>query len=142
MRSIIQHASLRAYTSPHMSKVVRVQDSPNPLDPEVRSQLVMTCKANREEICGLISNQQGILYVPNSHKEPRFNFYMTLDDLRAALFEIQQIEEQKVIGVFHTHPTNVPWPSPEDISGWPNLALGWRYWIATNHEVVEWSLPR
>jgi proteasome lid subunit RPN8/RPN11 len=67
---------------------------------------------------------------------------MAIEDIQEALNEVCKINGDSVLGVFHTHPNDVPWPTPGDISGWPNPDLEWRYWIATNHEVIEWSKGR
>jgi proteasome lid subunit RPN8/RPN11 len=139
MKNIIHSAvPLRYLTSPPMKKVVRLEKCP--LDEEIQHHLIMGCRGSRDEVCGFVTDSEDVLYVPNSHAEPHFNFYMDIEDIQEALDIICKINGQNVIGVFHTHPTNVPWPSPVDLAGWPNPDLRWRYWIATNHEVVEWSL--
>ena len=141
MKSFLQSSvPLRYLTSPPMQKVQRL--SKCPLDADLAYSMVKNCESNKDEVCGFITNDGGILYVPNTHKEPHFNFHMDIGDIQEALNIICKINESSVMGVFHTHPTNVPWPSPVDINGWPNPDLGWRYWIATNHEVIEWGLGR
>lgn len=124
------------------NSVVRVEHPLNPLSNELLAEMVDACRCNSDEVCGLITNQNDVLYVPNSHVEPRYNFYMENEDMREALHEIVQVQQSVVLGVFHTHHTNIPWPSPVDINGWPNPQLRWRYWIATQHEVIEWRLTR
>jgi proteasome lid subunit RPN8/RPN11 len=143
MRNIIHSAVPLSYlTSPSTKKVVRVENPRDPLDEAILDNMVSGCRANRDEVCGFITDAEDILYVPNSHMEPHFNFYMAIEDIQEALQIICKINQQNVIGVFHTHVNNVPWPTPIDLAGWPNPDLRWRYWIATNHEVIEWSLPR
>ena len=123
-----------------MKKVARVEKCP--LDEEIQHNLINACQANSDEVCGFITDDEDVLYVPNSHMEPHYNFHMGIQDIQEALEIICKINGQNVIGVFHTHKTNIPWPSPTDIVGWPNPDLCWRYWIATNHEVIEWRLAR
>jgi proteasome lid subunit RPN8/RPN11 len=141
MKSIINSAvPLRYCTSPPVNKVVRLEKCP--LDVEIKDRLISACQLNRDEVCGFITNDENVLFVPNSHVEPHYNFYMDIADIQEALDIIRKIGGSDVIGMFHTHPTNIPWPSPVDIAGWPNLSLQWRYWIVTNHEVIEWGKPR
>jgi proteasome lid subunit RPN8/RPN11 len=141
MKNIIHSAvPLRYLTSPPMKKVERLQKCP--LDEEIQRNIISACQTNRDEVCGFVTDAEDVLYVPNSHTEPHFNFYMDIQDIQEALDIICKVNQQNVIGIFHTHPSNIPWPSPVDLSGWPNPDLLWRYWIATNHEVVEWSLCR
>lgn len=123
-------------------QVRRIQRPKFPLDPQIIENMISGCRANRDEVCGFITVNQDILYVPNSHIDPHFNFYMDIEDIQEALQIICKINNDSVVGVFHSHPTNIPWPSPVDINGWPNPDLRWRYWIATNHEVVEWCKTR
>ena len=107
----------------------------------VQHELISQCLANRNERCGLITiEEQEVIYVENIHHEPTHNFLMSQEDFDSALRAIYKEREDKVLGIFHTHPNNVPWPTPRDLAGWPNPALGWRYWIATGHEVIEWRL--
>lgn len=141
MKSFLQSSvPLRYLTSPPQQRVQRLEKCP--LDSDLAYSMTTACAANPRELCGFITDDGGILYVPNTHKEPEYNFHMDIKDIQEALEIICKINGQNVIGVFHTHHTNIPWPSPMDIAGWPNPDLGWRYWIATNHEVVEWGLTR
>lgn len=141
--SIIHSAvPLNYLTTPSTNKVARVDHPREPLDDETISHMVSGCRANRDEVCGFITLNGDIVYVPNSHKEPHMNFYMAIEDIQEALNEICNVKYDTVFGVFHTHPNNVPWPTPIDINGWPNPDLEWRYWIATHHEVIEWSKAR
>jgi len=96
---------------------------------------------NREpfEQCGFIDSNQDIWYVPNIHQHPTHNFLMETEECER-IFNYIFGRGDNIIGVFHTHPNNVPWPSPRDIVGWPNPLLGWRYFIVTSNEVLEWEL--
>lgn len=101
--------------------------------------LIIICQKNNEEVCGFITRSEEIFFVKNVHTEPRFNFYMCESSLHKVVHEIYQLRKSKIMGIFHTHPNNQPWPSPRDIAGWPNPALNWRYWIATGKELIEWE---
>ena len=102
--------------------------------------LISLCQKNSEETCGFLTFQEDIFLVKNSHVQPQFNFYMDEESFKETVHEIYQIKKSKIMGIFHTHPNNQPWPSPRDIAGWPNRALNWRYWIATRKELIEWEL--
>ena len=120
-------------------KVERVWDSLFPLSNDCREELILQCQGSPEEICGLITDKMEIFYIANIHEFPRENFYFDLGEFKIAAADIIGNGE-RIIGMFHTHPTGIPWPSPRDIVGWPNPALGWRYWIATRADVIEWAL--
>ena len=115
-----------------------------PLDPMLKSvqeTLIKSCNKSRHELCGVISSEWDIFHIENAHEEPSHNFYM---DQRQFSDIVKSIYARgaTIIGVWHTHPNNVPWPSPRDIVGWPNPALKWRYWVVTNNEVLEWVLKK
>lgn len=119
----------------------RVQNSSVTLLLDTQMDLTDLCRKNsRQEVCGFLTDAQDIHLVKNSHQQPRYNYYMELESLQEVVQEIYQIKNQKIMGIFHTHPNNQPWPSPRDIAGWPNRALKWHYFIATNKEVIEWEL--
>lgn len=95
---------------------------------------------NKEEQCGFITKEFDIFKIKNSHLNPRHNFYMTEEDAAPVIDSIYQKRATEVLGVWHTHPNNYPWPTPRDIVGWPNPALGWRYFLVTRGTVTEWRL--
>lgn len=107
---------------------------------ETQDDLVRFALESDLEICGFITVDQDIFMVKNIHEEPKYNFFMDFDSCSETIREITEVKKSRIMGVFHTHPNNQPWPSPRDIVGWPNLALNWRYWIATRKEVLEWRL--
>jgi proteasome lid subunit RPN8/RPN11 len=120
--------------------VERIWHPDTPLFESVQSELTLACFTNKDEVCGFISEDQDIYYVDNVHEEPRRNFLLDEDSFKSVMRDIYEFRESRVLGIFHTHPNNVVWPSPRDIVGWPNPDLKWRYFIATNMEVVEWAL--
>ena len=112
----------------------------NPLYENTVEELLDEWDAEVIEQCGFIDSEQDIWFVDNSHNNPRQNFLMNEKHMAETLQTIYNKEKRKVLGIFHTHPTNIPWPSPRDIVGWPNSKLNWRYFIVTQKEVGEWKL--
>lgn len=106
---------------------------------EVFEQLTKMCRMSRDERCGFITNKWEVETVLNVHDEPTHNFYMDEEDTKQVVEDIYNRGEH-IIAIWHTHPNGVPWPSPRDIRGWPNLRLGWRYFIATGNKLLEWSI--
>jgi proteasome lid subunit RPN8/RPN11 len=117
----------------------RIWDA-EPLDKQIVDLLTAACLASNKEVCGFIVDDEDIFYVANCHQDPRHNFLMDPASFEQVVSEIYDIRQANIIGLFHTHPNNVPWPTPRDLVGWPNPALGWRYWIVTGGEVIEWRL--
>lgn len=123
-------------------KAQRVWHHDSPLYESTVEQLLSEWKYDVVEQCGFIDDEQDIWIVNNIHHSPRSNFRMEDEQMKNTLKEIYENKKRKVIGIFHTHPNNVVWPSPRDIVGWPNPKLGWRYFIVTKYEVLEWELVR
>ena len=109
------------------------------LEPSTFQRLVGLCEAHNREQCGLISSEEEIYTITNVHEEPKHNFLMDQVEYIEAVQDIYDLG-QYVLGVYHTHPNNVVWPSPRDLRGWPDPSLGWRYWIVTNFDLIEWQL--
>lgn len=119
----------------------RVWHPAEPLFESTTELLIQNCNESRKEVCGFIAEEDQEIYcVDNVHSKPSRNFLMDEEDTERVLTEIYNLRKSKVLGIFHTHPNDVPWPSPRDICGWPNLRLRWRYWVVTNNEVYEWEL--
>ena len=118
----------------------RVWHHESPLFESTKQNLLLDWNREIVEQCGFIDSEQDIWYVKNMHEKPRTNFLM--DDIQTAniLDEIYTNLKRNVLGIFHTHPNGVPWPSPRDIVGWPNPKLGWRYFIVNGEDVLEWEL--
>ena len=112
----------------------------NDLSVAIVNSLTKMARLGREERCGFLTNTGAIYQILNGHEEPTHNFFMEKEAVREAVEEIYQISHDHISAIWHTHPNNIPWPSPRDIHGWPNLALGWRYFIVTHSEVLEWKL--
>ena len=118
----------------------RIFHHESPLFESTVQNLVMDWNREITEQCGFIDSEQDIWYINNLHEKPRMNFLM--DDVQTinTLEHIFNKLKRDVLGIFHTHPNNVPWPSPRDIVGWPNPKLKWRYFIVTGKDVLEWEL--
>lgn len=125
--------------STHGRKAVRIENPVDKLQLHTKVELIRLCNAHYEEVCGFITNQEHIFIVDNVHDEPKHNYYMERESCQNVVDQIHAIGE-RIIGIFHTHPNNQPWPSPRDLVGWPDQVLGWRYWIATRKELIEWGL--
>ena len=110
------------------------------MSPECKRLLIAGAQLHNNELCGFITSDWMIFPVHNAHLEPRHNYYFDPDDTDRVLNEIFNKYKTDIIGQYHTHPTDIPWPSPRDLVGWPNPELGWRYWIVTNSHVIEWEL--
>ncbi|AHZ95372.1 major capsid protein [Mycobacterium phage Damien] len=125
-------------------RVERVDDPKLQLCDFVRKQLLAIATKSKNEVCGLISvgddaTSQQIDFVTNVHEFPRDNFYFDQDEFRQLIADLCR-NDRRIIGMFHSHPNGVPWPSPRDIVGWPNPGLRWRYWVITPTDVIEWRL--
>ena len=122
-------------------KVERVWHGDPPLFESTVHQLLMDWNRKPTEQCGFIEKEcQDLFYVENVHQAPRMNFLMEKKATEVTLEHIYNTLESSVLGIFHTHPKDVPRPSPRDIVGWPNPKLKWRYFVVTSNEVLEWEL--
>lgn len=71
----------------------------------------------RQEVCGLITANDGILRVHqlrNIHDTPETHYSA---DLREAL---AVLGDEVLVGVYHSHVDMAPYPSPTDIAMWTN----------------------
>lgn len=121
-------------------KAQRVWHHETPLFESTIQELLEEWDAEVTEQCGFIDSEQEIWYIKNIHQSPHANFLMQNKQMENALKEIYGKYRRTVLGIFHTHPNSLPWPSPRDIVGWPNLKLEWRYFIVTRDQVLEWEL--
>ena len=110
-----------------------------PLPDDLQKILMAMCKSSNYEVCGFIDASYGFHVVDNVHEKKTHNFLMDQDSFVSTIERIYS-GTNSVLGIFHTHPNNVTWPTPRDLAGWPNPALKWRYWIVTSGEVIEWRL--
>jgi proteasome lid subunit RPN8/RPN11 len=108
-----------------------------------KQQLISDCGSSKLELCGLLDIREQIYYIENVHELAENNFFFDHEEYNTAVsatFENNPGVERPILGIWHTHPTNIPWPSPRDIRGWPCPDLKWRYFIITRREVLEWRL--
>lgn len=91
---------------------------------------------DRVEVCGLVLKDSTIYTVRNVHDRPKSGFAFSIEDLDKFL-NVRDFNE--IAGVFHTHPTNFPAPSKEDLAGKPAHSELRNYIVTQNH-VVEWRL--
>lgn len=134
------HSDHLISTGGRKPKRVELEDiHPHHLSNDCRQEMMMACQSSPIEVCGFVTAKHELHYVANAHENPELNFYMDETEGAEILNKIYA-SGICIIGVFHTHPNNIPWPSPRDIVGWPDLRLKWRYWIATRSDVLEWTL--
>lgn len=120
-------------------KAERIWTPDSALDVGIAETLITHARLSKKERCGFLT-EEDVWTIDNVHLEPYHNFYMDQQQVDETLTEIYDERGSRVIGVWHTHPNHVPWPSPRDLVGWPNLELNWRYWVITPTEVIEWRL--
>ena len=69
------------------------------------------------EACGLISGRNGIAYriwkMTNIDRSP-YSFSMDLDELKHVFLKMTKYN-QEFMGIYHSHPSGIAYPSPEDI---------------------------
>ena len=126
--------------STHGRTAERIWEPSKPLDEEIQKILRLACMKNRKEICGFITTDEDIWPITNVHGEPYHNFFMDVKETESKINQIYNERHCSIVGIWHTHPTHIPWPSARDLVGWPDPALGWQYWIVTATGVIEWVL--
>ena len=109
-----------------------------PLPVFLWSELRSRARYTAHELCGVIDTQWNAHFILNDLADQPGKFRMNEDGLKEAIDKIVNANA-KILGIFHTHPSGVPTPSADDIAGWPNRDLGWRYWIATRDDVYEYE---
>ena len=105
-----------------------------PVDPEVISKLQKECSKSNKEICGIISVNQEVFFIPNVSKAPLNSYLMD----QAQYFRTLNTLSRSGLGVlclFHTHPGATADPSAADLEFmkkalYPMLIVShtsWRY---------------
>lgn len=110
----------------------------DPLPIPTWNSLRMGAMQNVTEVCGFIDSRYNLHYITNAHEQPLDNFLMDQVEVRKTIERIA-VANDRIIGVFHTHPGGLRTPSVGDLAGWPNRDLGWRYFIATRDDVYEYE---
>lgn len=86
-----------------------------------------------KEICGLILDNGAVHPILNVHPNPQSTFFM--DPMQQ--LEALEIFGDRIIGMYHSHPSFNPDPSDTDKLGWP--PAGWQYWIIVGRIIFEWE---
>lgn len=122
-------------------RVERVWYPDSPLQEATRNGMIEACAMSDLECCGFVDTNEDFWFVRNIHAEPSHNFLMQTESAQNTLDEIEKVGED-VLGIFHSHPNNHPWPTTRDIVGWPDPRLlpEWRYFIVLSNDVMEWRL--
>lgn len=114
-------------------------ESPNPQLPFNLKHILIRAAVTspHAEVCGFITNRMSPYFIVNSAEEPKLGFYMSPPDYARAI-ELIASSGDEIVGVFHSHPSGDNWPSQNDMRGWPNPDLNWRYFIVTINGVFEY----
>lgn len=141
----LQNSAASRFHSDHListngRKAERVWHHPEPLFESTVEELLEVADIYTNERCGFIDSEQNVYHISNVHAKPRMNFFMDEDEVENAVKEIYETRQNSILGIFHSHPNGLPWPSPRDIVGWPNPKLGWRYFLVVSGNVTEWKL--
>lgn len=90
------------------------------------------------EMCGYILHDGTVIVMPNISASPLDSFEVNAVSQAAVLSNMHG----NVMGMFHTHPRGMCWPSKKDVENWPPAVLqsDIRYFIATTREVGEFRL--
>lgn len=112
-------------------------------DPELREacvQMMAHAQVERHvEACGFLVRMEGSDLVTavqcrNVSRHPHCSFEIHPDDMLMVMAEAGW----GVLGVYHSHPSGDPTPSPTDIKFWP-ADPDLRYFIIANDNVYEWG---
>lgn len=88
------------------------------------------------EVCGLVLDNWTIYAIRNDHCNPEHNFSFDIGELDGF---VRAFSMNRVRGVYHTHPNNIPVPSKDDVLGQPRMQ-GLKNYIVTESNVVEWRI--
>lgn len=87
------------------------------------------------EVCGVVLKDYSVYAIRNTHGYPEKNFRFDPEDIDRLL---EKYSYRDILGIYHTHPSNNPRPSANDVSGWPK-GEGLRYWVVTETSAYEWE---
>lgn len=111
-----------------------LEEEPEELPLSVTRELVDLAAASQIEACGFVVRRGCMVFalqVPNLSMRAHSRFEISTGTQRRVM------QQHRVVGLFHTHPSGDSHPSRSDVAGWPRYP-GWRYWIATGGGVFEW----
>lgn len=127
--------------STHGRRVERIWEPEIPLLDSTKKGLIKDCSMSDYESCGFIDTVQSYWFVPNVHHVPETNYLMDNQRAQDTIDLIYGNLGLEVLGIFHSHKNNLPWPSTRDLVGWPEPSiLRWRYFVITDDDVIEWGL--
>ncbi len=100
---------------------------------------ILQLRASRHwhEVCGLIIDENTVLPVSNISQTPHFKFEMPVAEIDWA---IRTFGDERITGVYHSHPSGSPRMSVADQSEIYDLYMAgcpWRYFIVTAACVTE-----
>lgn len=125
----------------HGRRVERIWEPRVPLPDALRKGLILEASQSEYEVCGFIDSEWTHWYVPNVHMEAEENYLMDTPSAQNTIDNIYNTLGLEILGIFHSHKNNYPWPSTRDLVGWPDpKVLDWRYFIILSDDVVEWGL--
>ena len=120
--------------------VVRIESPELPLPYDLRHALIRAAAtSNGNEVCGFITSRMSPYFLLNVSETPDKNYVCDLKETRRAI-ELISAGNDRVIGFFHSHPSGFTYPGIQDMAGWPNPDLNWRYFIVTTTGVFEYRL--
>lgn len=109
------------------------------LDEKTQTELRIRAYQNpHREVCGFITKSGIILDVENVATNPKDGFFMSPNEQ----FNIMRLYKGNILGMWHTHPSGIPFPSEQDRIGAEfGLPLDYWYWIVTTEHVYQyiWS---
>ncbi|WP_404333127.1 Mov34/MPN/PAD-1 family protein [Mesobacillus maritimus] len=116
-----QHLSYSPYR-PYQRKVVADEADSRPLvvhlTKTVYQEIISHCQKELPfEACGLLSGSKGLVKgvwkMRNLHRSP-YSFSMDLDETEKVFTKMER-QQQQFMGIYHSHPTGIAYPSREDI---------------------------
>ena len=88
------------------------------------------------EVCGFITESGLILDVENVSSDPKNSFFMSPNEQ----YELMRRHNGHILGIWHTHPSGIPYPSEHDEQGvLYGMSSEWWYWIVTTEHVYQYS---
>jgi len=81
-------------------------------------EMISHCKKELPfEACGLLSGRKGISCtvwkMKNAERSPN-SFSMNLNEIQQVFTQLEKMQ-QEFTGIYHSHPTDIAYPSPEDV---------------------------
>lgn len=120
-------------------KATPIRNYDSILKPKTIEELRIKAYQNpHREVCGFITKSQIIIDVENIADDPKHEFFMSPN----SQYEIMRTYKNNILGIWHTHPSGIPYPSEKDTLGAEfGLPLDYWYWVVTTEYVYQyiWS---